>query len=60
MKPLNVITTFATILISSQAASAQLKVDFNSLTQGGGPNPEPGFESYDAGHEVASDFVPMI
>ncbi len=40
--------------------SVQLKVDFNSLTQGSGPTPEPGYESHDAEHEVAVDFIPMI
>lgn len=36
---------------------AQLMIDFNSLTQDNGPHPEPGFQSYDAGHEVVEDFV---
>ncbi|CAN5293194.1 hypothetical protein BH23VER1_BH23VER1_12420 [soil metagenome] len=38
---------------------AALFVDFNSTNQDGGPHPEGGYESYDAGHEVATDFVTM-
>ena len=33
-----------------------LLIDFNSLTQDGGPHPQEGYQSYDAGHEVAADF----
>ncbi|MFT4541741.1 MAG: hypothetical protein ACI841_005387 [Planctomycetota bacterium] len=54
------LTSFATLLAGSSTAHAQLKVDFNSLTQDGGPHPELGYESYDAGHEVQADFVPKI
>ena len=39
-------------------ASAQvLMVDFSSTTQDGGPHPQPGYQAYDAGHEVPADFV---
>ena len=47
------------ILIAQTTASAQLWVDFNSTTQDSGPHPQAGYESYDAGHEVAADFVTM-
>ena len=39
------------------AANADLKIDFNSTTQDGGPHNQPGWQPYDAGHEVAADFV---
>ena len=50
--------TVVAALARAPLATAQLKVDFNSLTQDGGPHPTVGYESYDAGHEVATDFVP--
>ena len=34
-----------------------LRIDFNSTNQDGGPHNQAGFEPYDAGHEVAADFV---
>lgn len=45
-------------LVLTPAAAAQLRVDFNSTTQDNGPHPTTGYQSYDAGHEVAADFVP--
>ncbi|MBN1844442.1 MAG: lamin tail domain-containing protein [Sedimentisphaerales bacterium] len=36
---------------------AQLKVDFNSTNQDGGPHNQAGWSAYNAGHEVAADFV---
>jgi len=41
-------------------AAAQLRVDFNSTTQDNGPHLQAGFQPYDAGHEVAADFVPTV
>lgn len=39
-------------------ANAQdLKIDFNSTSQDGGPNNLEGYQAYDAGHEVADDFI---
>ncbi len=38
-------------------APAQLRVDFDSTTMEGGPHLQAGFESYQAGHEVAADFT---
>ncbi len=35
---------------------AQLRVDFNSTNQDGGPHNLAGFQSYQAGHEVSADF----
>jgi len=46
------------MFLGVQTVSAQLKVDFNSTTQDGGPHNEAGFQAYDAGHEVSADFVP--
>ena len=45
------------LLFAQSHAGAQLWVDFNSTTQDSGPHPQAGYESYDAGHEVAADFV---
>ena len=45
---------YVSLLVST--LHAQLQVDFNSTSQDGGPHPQAGFESYDAGHEVAADF----
>ncbi len=57
-KKVSVITTiFTVVFLGIQTASAELKVDFNSLTQGGGPNQQDGLEGYDAGHERAADFI---
>ena len=39
------------------SAPAELLIDFNSTTQDGGPHNEAGYQAYDAGHEVAADFV---
>ena len=36
---------------------ASLKIDFNSISQDGGPHNQDGFEPYNAGHEVAADFI---
>jgi autotransporter-associated beta strand protein len=41
----------------SPAAAQDLLIDFNSTTQDSGPHPEPGYQSYNAGHEVAADFL---
>ena len=41
------------------AGAEALLIDFNSTTQDNGPHPQVGYESYDAGHEVAGDFVPV-
>ena len=58
MKP-HIPCTLALIMFSTQAdILAELNIDFNSTTQGGGPNPVGGkYSNYDAGHEVAVDFV---
>ncbi len=37
--------------------SAQLFIDFNSTSNDGGPHPQTGYNSYDAAHENASDFL---
>ena len=51
-------TACIAMLITSQTVNGQdLLLDFNSLTQDGGPHPQEGYQSYDAGHEVADDFV---
>jgi hypothetical protein len=46
----------ATALCSTAQAQG-LFIDFNSTTQDGGPTNNVGYEAYDAGHEVAADFV---
>jgi hypothetical protein len=56
-KILLVLLTFTAIV--GTASASVLMIDFNSTSQDGGPHPQTGFQSYDAGHEVASDFVTM-
>lgn len=43
--------------VPQPAPDTFLFIDFNSTTQDGGPHPQTGYQSYDAGHEVAADFV---
>lgn len=45
------------LFVSVGSASASLWVDFNSTTQDGGPHNDPAYQAYNAGHEVATDFV---
>ena len=48
----------ALLACSVGAVNAQpLMIDFNSTTQDGGPHNQAGYQAYDAGHEVAADFV---
>jgi hypothetical protein len=55
MKSILVLATMSGLaLIPAQGA---MMLDFNSTSQDGGPHPEAGYLSYDAGHEVAADFV---
>jgi hypothetical protein len=46
----------AVMMVSSTSATI-LKVDFNSLTQDGGPHNQEGWSAYSAGHEVPDDFI---
>ena len=52
-------TVFAAALVflAASANADMLMVDFNSTNQDGGPHNQAGFQPYDAGHEVAADFV---
>lgn len=43
--------------LGSAATAQDLWVDFNSTTQDSGPHNQEGYQPYDAGHEVAADFV---
>jgi len=43
--------------LTVDSSNANLLIDFNSTSQDGGPHPEAGYQSYDAGHEVAEDFI---
>lgn len=45
------------LLVAGSASAAALKIDFNSTNQDGGPHNQPGWQAYDAGHEVAADFI---
>ena len=50
----------AVVMLALAAAISDgqdLSIDFNSTTQDGGPHNNAGYEPYDAGHEVAADFV---
>lgn len=49
--------TAALVFFAATANADMLMVDFNSTTQDGGPHNQAGFQAYDAGHEVAADFV---
>lgn len=55
---MNVRVIAALVVALAGVVQAQdLNIDFNSTTQGGGPHNNSGFQAYDAGHEVAEDFV---
>ncbi len=55
--PLAIAMAVFAIANNGDLAQAQpLLIDFNSLTQDGGPHPQDGYQSYDAGHEVPADF----
>lgn len=58
---MRLVVSFLTLAIAPAIAVGQgvngLWVDFNSTTQDDGPNRLNGFNGYDAGHEVADDFV---
>ncbi|MGJ8697424.1 MAG: PEP-CTERM sorting domain-containing protein [Verrucomicrobiaceae bacterium] len=45
----------AALAVIPAVAQGSLWVDFNSTSQDGGPHPEAGYQSYDAGHENATD-----
>ena len=49
----------ALVLVTSAHGQEEgaLWIDFNSTTQDNGPHPHPDYQPYDAGHEVAEDFV---
>ena len=56
----SLVALLALLLIAGSASAVVLevlKIDFNSTTQDGGPHNQPGWQPYDAGHEVAADFV---
>ncbi len=45
------------VLGTQQASAQELKVDFNSTSQDGGPHNQEGWQAYDAAHENADSFV---
>ena len=45
------------LLTTGSGLSQNLLVDFGSTTQDGGPNLQTGYQAYNAGHEVAADFI---
>lgn len=47
----------AIIAFSCPAFAADLLVDFNSTNQDGGPHNQAGYQPYNAGHEIAADFL---
>ncbi len=56
----NCLVMFAAVVLACLATVANaepLMVDFNSMTQDGGPHPQAGYQAYNAGHEVPADFV---
>ena len=56
MKSFGAFLTAIIVFAASPVTADDLLVDFNSTTQDAGPHPEAGYQSYDAGHEVAADF----
>lgn len=48
---------FIFLTAASVAHGQSWWLDFNSLSQDNGPHPTEGYLAYDAGHEVAADFV---
>ncbi|MGI9241319.1 MAG: hypothetical protein ACR2RV_10990, partial [Verrucomicrobiales bacterium] len=48
---------FVLSLCPPAVSDAQLLIDFNSTNQDGGPHNQSGYLAYDAGHEVAANFV---
>ncbi len=59
MKRHAIATMFLLACAASLGQAQDLNIDFNSTTQDGGPHNNEGFQAYDAGHEVAADFVTM-
>jgi hypothetical protein len=57
MKKIILFSVLCLAMTVSAQAQLPLKVDFNSTTQDGGPHNQAGYNAYDAGHEVAADFV---
>lgn len=53
----SLIALLALLLVAGSASAVALRIDFNSTTQDGGPHNQSGWQAYDAGHEVAADFV---
>ena len=49
------------VLLSSTVGGTlfgqNLLIDFSSTTQDGGPAPQAGYQSYNAGHEITADFI---
>jgi len=60
MKKLILFSVLCLAMTVSAQAQLPLKVDFNSTSQDGGPHNQAGYDAYDAGHEVAADFVTKI
>ena len=57
MKKLLLFIVLCLAMTVTAQAQLPLQVDFNSTSQDGGPHPQAGWSSYDAGHEVLADFV---
>lgn len=53
----SLVTLLALLIVAGSASAVALKIDFNSTNQDGGPHNQSGWQAYDAGHEVAADFV---
>lgn len=47
----------ALLALSGPALAVDLRVDFNSTNQDSGPHNQSGYQPYNAGHEVAADFL---
>ncbi len=56
---LTMLSGLVLVCLATSAGADPLLIDFNSTSQDNGPHPQTGYQSYDAGHEVADDFIPV-
>jgi catechol 2,3-dioxygenase-like lactoylglutathione lyase family enzyme len=57
LRPAALLSALLTMLSPPPVAGADLLIDFNSTNLEGGPHNESGYQPYNAGHEVAADFL---
>ena len=57
LRPFALLSAALFTCLSLPVHAADLLVDFNSTTQDAGPHNQSGYQPYNAGHEVAADFL---